>query len=109
MKSIDAGKLAEVKPHVWYTVAQTAELIGRSEETTADYLRPRGGRPPKLASVVDPLDGRRRLVSGQTLLALLGQLLIENAPAPPSETERERAARGRRAAAECRQLAGGRG
>lgn len=99
MTPIDTRKLSTIDPASWYDARAVAPLLGRKVCSIRRWCK-----SGKLASKRDPIDPRRYLIVGQTILALAADLLITSSPAPP-ETDRERERRGRAAADEIARLA----
>lgn len=88
---IDANSFAAIKPRVWYPLGDVARLFGISQITAR-----RRARSGAFESKRHPLDSRKVMVLGASILSVAGPL-VEDLPEPRIETPAQRKRRSRRA------------
>ena len=99
VSAIDPDTFAAIKSRTWYPLADVARFFGISLVTAR-----RRAKSGLLQAKRHPLDARKILVLGASILTAVGPLL-EDLPEPPRrETSAQRSARARRAMEDIRRL-----
>jgi hypothetical protein len=101
MKALDARALAEIDAACWYRVADIAKLLGVQPRTVRAWI---DRQPNVFKTAPKPGSSIGRLVSGESLQAFFGGLVMQSASLSASrpESEIQASARANKALADIR-------